>query len=101
MPAIPAIPGQRSATTSEQENLPIIVLEPIRPGYEPDHCIHGRVRCSARGCDTWCWLGHRSIEVVRNREAIPVCAPCANRHAKGWREIGNAGDHQREDGPHE
>ncbi len=71
----------------------------------PAHCVHGRTQCIQ--CQRWCWLGSQTYPKVVSGEAYPACKDCAylilnhpaNRDTA--KLLGNAGDHQRADGPHD
>jgi hypothetical protein len=79
---------------------PVIVLDVIEPGVEPDYCTHGRTTCIA--CDEWVWLGHDTLPVVQSGEALPICVRCATRLIPPESEmLRNVRDHRREDGPHD
>lgn len=53
----------------------VIVLERIKPGVEPDFCVHGQTQCYH--CDHWCWLGDNTFKMVRRGQARPLCWECA------------------------
>lgn len=80
----------------------VIVLDRIEPGVPPTslpYCTHGRATCAY--CNEWCWLGHKSHDVVAAGEAMPMCKECAERYVpKEVKRLGNVGDHLRADGPH-
>ena len=79
---------------------PVVVLEVIVPGEIPDYCTHGRTTCIA--CDEWCWLGHATVRIVSDGEALPLCRPCAVKLIPpNAKLLGHVEDHRRADGPHE
>lgn len=80
----------------------VIVLDAVEDVPEPDYCIHGRATCMGPACEKWVWLGHASIEIVSNGEALPICGKCALMMVpKDAEPIRNAHDNKRADGPHE
>ena len=86
--------------TARRLDKPVIVLDVIEPGVTPDYCCHGRTTCI--GCSEWVWLGHKSVEVVQNGEALPLCLPCAIKNIPDdSNRLGRVEDHKRADGPHE
>lgn len=86
--------------TERRLDKPVVVLDVIEPGITPDYCCHGRTTCIT--CNEWCWLGHKTVEIVQSGEALPICQPCAVKHIPpGTLPIDRVEDHLRADGPHE
>lgn len=78
----------------------VIVLDVVEPGVTPPYCCHGRATCM--GCNEWVWLGHKSVEVVRSGQALPLCQPCATRLVPpDSQPVGHVEDWPRSNGPHE
>lgn len=79
---------------------PVVVLDRIEPGVTPEYCCHGRTPCTR--CGDWCWLGHRTHEVVFTGQALPLCLQCAEAVIPRDTElIEHIRDHRRADGAHE
>jgi hypothetical protein len=75
-----------------------IVLDRIEPGVIPEYCTHGRATCGV--CQEWVWLGHASHDVVKTRQAAPLCMQCANQYGDPSKISNHVQDHRRADGPH-
>ncbi len=74
-------------------------IDPAVPAQDLPYCTHGRVSCV--GCQEWCWLGHKTHDVVASGEAAPLCLECAHRLIpKGAKPTHHIEDHLRADGPH-
>lgn len=80
----------------------LIVLDPVRPGFTPDYCVHGKATCVG-GCGRWLYLGSETVKEVQLGDVLPVCPLCAVRMISPEHQapIGHIDDHLREDGPHE
>lgn len=78
----------------------VIILQRIEPGQPaPPYCVHGRTVCMGE-CGEWLWLGSESYDVVRSREAVPMCQFCAvHLLPKGSRPHRRVDDHPRADDP--
>lgn len=74
----------------DTETASVIALEPIEPGVVPAYCIHGRTTCIR--CGDWVWLGHETLDIVREGIARPLCLPCT-----GDLLPGHTPDHRVED----
>lgn len=83
----------------EADSAAIVVLERIEPGVEPVYCVHGRTTCI--GCDEWVWLGHETVNIVREKIARPLCIDCARRELPNRAPDRHVSDHLRKDGPHD
>lgn len=53
----------------------VAVVERVDPDRLPAYVAMARTRCL--WCDTWCWLGDRSFELIASGGASPICQQCA------------------------
>lgn len=78
----------------------VVILDRIEPDIVPEYCCHGRAPCIR--CQEWCWLGHKTRDVVAEARAMPLCKQCAHEVIPpGTKATEHVEDHRRADGPHE
>lgn len=82
---------------------PVVVLERVQANYTPAYCLHGYASCVL--CDSLCYMGSETSQMIKSKGYSPICGQCANRLASEGAlteadRIGNTHDHLRRDGPH-
>lgn len=79
--------------------MPVVCLERVREGEQPDYCTHGYAQCVS--CLRWCWLGDETGKIVGAGEALPLCLECAKANIPpGSAPTQHLEDHRRDAGPH-
>ena len=81
----------------------VVCLDRVADVKQPDYCCHGYAQCVR--CYEYCWLGHKTEQIVTSGEAFPVCLPCMTELAaeQGLTPLDalHVEDHKRADGPHD